>query len=171
MKKFNSKQQKWLKLIHIYFACLWVGGAVTVTLMHFFIIPKNGMELYGINLSMKFVDDFIIIPGATGSFITGIIYSIFTKWGWFKHNWITAKWIINIFGVIFGTICLGPWLNSLPPMAKAEGLNALLNPTYINNKFMLAVWGTFQAVTIVFAVYLSVLKPWNKRKTDSEVEN
>ncbi len=86
MKKLGSRGQKWLKSFHLSFACLWLGGAVSVTLMNFFMTAKNGMQLYGISLSMKFVDDFIIIPGAMGCLLTGLIYSLFTKWGWFKHN-------------------------------------------------------------------------------------
>ncbi len=160
----SVKGQRWLKGFHIFFACLWVGAAVTLTLMLFTVKARDGMQLFGINLSMKFIDDFIIIPGAVGSLLTALIYSIWTNWGWFKHNWITVKWIINIYGVIFGTFWLGPWLNSLVPIAKAEGLNALSNPHYLHNKTMLYWWGTFQALTIILAVFISVLKPWKKRK-------
>ena len=162
MNKLSSKAQRWLKSVHVFFACLWVGGAITITLMNFFINASDGMQLYGINLSMKFVDDFIIIPGAVGSLLTGLIYSLFTNWGWFKHNWIIVKWVINMTGVIFGTFWLGPWLNSLPPMAKDQGLQALTNKTYIYNQDMLYCWGTFQAATIIFALFISVLKPWKK---------
>ena len=55
------------------------------------------MQLYGINLSMKLIDDFVIIPGGVGSLLTGLLYSIFTNWGWFKHKWVTTKWAINFF--------------------------------------------------------------------------
>ncbi len=162
MKKLNGKQQKWLKLVHIYSAGLWLGGAIALNLMHFFMEATDGMELYGINLSMKFIDDFIVIPGASLTFITGLLYSIFTKWGWFKHHWITVKWIICLYGVVFGTFFLGPWLNSLPPMTKLEGLNVLSNSTYVHNKEMLCTWGTFQAVTVIIAFFFSVLRPWKK---------
>jgi len=121
------------------------------------------MELYGINISMKFIDDFIIIPGAIGCLITGHIYSIYTNWGWFKHRWITVKWIIAIGAIIYGTFCIGPWLNSLPPIAKMEGLNALTNQTYIHNKTMLYYYGTFQTLGLIFALFISILKPWKKK--------
>ena len=120
------------------------------------------MELYGINVSMKFIDDFVIIPGAVGCFITGMLYSIFTKWGWFKQRWITIKWAINIFGILSGTFFLGPWLNSLAPLSKAGGINVLTDPVYINNKHMLWYLGTFQVATLIFAVFISVIKPWKK---------
>ncbi len=57
MKQLTIKQQKWLKLIHLNFACLWVGGEVAITFMHFFLKASDGMQLYGITLSMKFVDE------------------------------------------------------------------------------------------------------------------
>jgi len=164
MKKFSAKGQKWLKCFHIFFASLWVGGAVAINIMNFILKATDGMQLYGINISMKLVDDWIIIPGALGSLITGILYAIFTNWGWFKHNWIIVKLVINIFGVIFGTFWLGPWLNLLPELAKSEGLSALSNEMYIHNLKMLYVWGPFQTCTIVFALFISVLKPWKKKK-------
>ena len=165
MKKFSAKGQKWLKCFHILFASLWVGGAIAITLMSFTMKATDGMQLYGIDLSKKFVDDFIIIPGGVGSFLTGLMYSIFTNWGWFKHKWITTKWAINLFGLIFGTFWLGPWLNGMPPISKMEGLAAQANPVYTHNMNMLYLWGTFQLATVLFALFISVLKPWKRRKT------
>jgi hypothetical protein len=162
MKKFGARGQRWLKTFHVFFACLWVGGAVALSSKQFFIHPSDGGELYGILSMLTYVDDYIIVPGAIGSLLTGFLYSLKTNWGWFKHRWVTVKWLINLFGVIFGTFWLGPWLNSLPPMAKTLGLQALTDPAYMRNKTMLLVFGTFQAATIVFAVFVSVLKPWKK---------
>jgi len=162
VKKLSARGQKWLKGFHVFFAGLWVGGAAALTLMNFCLRAGEGMELYGINLSLKFIDDFIIIPGALGSLLTALIYSLFTNWGWFKHHWITVKWVINLGGVIFGTFWLGPWLNSLAPLAKAKGLAALADPAYVQARSMLLSLGTLQACTIALAVFISVLKPWKR---------
>ena len=166
MKKLSAKGQKWLKGFHILFACMWVGAAVCLTMMNFFMHATDGMQLYGINVSQKFIDDLIIIPGAIGSLLTGLLYSRYTHWGWFKHNWVTVKWIINLYGVIFGTFWLGPWMNSLPPIAKAQGLGALADQTYTHNLTMLNWWVTLQAATLIFAVFISIFKPWKRKKAD-----
>ena len=163
MKKLSARGQKWLKSFHILFAGLWAGAAFCLTLKQFFIKPSDGMELYGITSTLKFIDDFVIIPGAVGSLLTALIYSIWTNWGWFKHKWITVKWCINLYGVIFGTFWLGPWLNSSVPIAKEKGLSSFTDPVFFHNRKMLMIWGTFQAVTIVFAFFLSVIKPWKKK--------
>ncbi|MCP4752999.1 MAG: hypothetical protein GY866_19095 [Proteobacteria bacterium] len=163
MKKLSGRGQKWLKCFHIVFACMWVGAAVCLVLMNGLIGASNGMELYGARLAVKFVDDFIIIPGAIGSLLTGLLYSLFTNWGWFKHRWIAVKWIINIYGVVFGTIWLGPWTNSLPLVALEKGLDALTDPVYIRTLALLNGWGGFQLATLLFAVFISVLKPWKQK--------
>ena len=164
MKKMTMKWQKILKCFHLFFASLWIGGGISLTIMNFLLKASDGMELFGMNMSMKMIDDLIIIPGAVGSLLTGILYSAFTNWGWFKHRWITIKWIINIFGVLFGTFFLGPWLNSLPLISIEKGINALADPLYSTNLEMLRLFGTFQVSTIVLALVLSVLKPFRDKK-------
>ena len=164
MKKFSAKQQRWLKCFHLFFVCLWVAGVVTITLMIFIMKANDGMELYGIDISKKLVDDFIIIPGAIGSFFTGLLYSIFTKWGWFKHRWVTVKWAITLFGMVFGTFFLGPWLNAMPPISMMKGLAALSDTAYMHSQQMLYLWTPFTLVLVLFALFISVLKPWKRRK-------
>jgi hypothetical protein len=51
----------------------------------------NGGMLNGIDVSMKFIDDFIITTSAFGVLLTGSIYALFTNWGFFKHKWIIGK--------------------------------------------------------------------------------
>ena len=164
MKKISGSGLKWLKAFHIFFAGLWLGGAIALTLKQFFINPNDGIELYGIASTLKFVDDFIIIPGGVGSLLSGLIYSIWTNFGWFRHNWIIVKWCINLFGLIFGTFFLGPWLNSLPPIALNQGLSALSDPVFTQNSHMLMIFGPFQAATKVLAIFISAIKPWKRKK-------
>lgn len=156
MAKFSPGGQKWLKGFHILCACMWLGAAICLTFMLFFMKATDDMELYGINVSMKFIDDFIIVPGAIGSLLTGLLYSIFTGWGWFKHKWITVKWSINIYGILFGTFLLGPWTNSLVPLSREKGLNALSDSIYTGNRAMILYWGSFQLATLIFAVFISI---------------
>lgn len=160
MRKLGAKGQKWLKCFHIFFACLWVGAAVCLVISHAGLTATDERMLFGIDITRKFIDDFVLIPGAMGCLVTGLLYSVLTKWGFFKHNWITAKWIINIGGVIFGTFWLGPWLNSCPPISRELGLKALSDPAYVHYVTMNKWFGAGQALTIIFAVFISVLKPW-----------
>ena len=74
------KGQKWLKGVHIFFACIWIGAGFCLILMQMGLKADDGGTLHGIDVAMKFIDDFIIIPGAFGSLITGLIYSFATAY-------------------------------------------------------------------------------------------
>lgn len=168
MKRLGSGAQKWVKGFHAVFACMWVGAAICLSVKQFFINPADGGELYGIIATMDFIDIYIIIPGAVGVLLTGIIYSTWTHWGWFKHNWIVIKWAICLYGVIFGTYPLGPWMSELAHISSKAGLEALSNPTFLHNRQMLLIFGTFQAATLIFAVFITALKPWKRRKSKNQ---
>lgn len=160
MPKLNPLPQKILKITHLLFACLWIGGATTLPIMRMGLHPNDGHLLHAFDLARKFVDDFIVVPGAIGCLLTGLIYSLFTGFGFFRLRWVTVKWVITLFGVVFGTFWLGPWLNSLPPMSLRLGMEALNDPAYQRAAAMNFTWGLFQLSTIVFATAISVLKPW-----------
>jgi len=132
--------------------------------MQFFIDPDNGGELYGIIATLDFIDLFILVPGAIGTFLTALVYSIWTNWGWFKHNWIIVKWIICIFGMIFGTFWLGPWISEMAQIAQEIGMEALTDPRYLSNRSKSLTFGTIQTGTVIFALFISTLKPWKKKK-------
>ncbi|NLC27952.1 MAG: hypothetical protein GX780_04170 [Campylobacteraceae bacterium] len=160
MKKLSATGQKWLKSLHIFFASVWVGSAVILIIVQLFSKPNDGGELYGIIGTLDFIDLFILVPGAIGTFFTALIYSIWTNWGWFKHKWITVKWAICIFGIVFGTFWLGPWITEMSLIAKGAGLEALSDSTYLNNRFHSLLFGSFQTATVIFALFISTHKPW-----------
>lgn len=106
MPKMNTSSQKVLKITPLFFVCLWVGGAITLALLKLGVHPDNGSALHGFDLTRTFIDDFIVIPGAVGCLLTGLVYSIFTGFGFFKLRWVAVKWVITIAGILFGTFWL-----------------------------------------------------------------
>ena len=49
-------------------------------------------------------------------------------------------------------------------IAKHQGLKALNDPQYMNNQQNSIIFGTIQATTIIFAVFISTLKSWKRKK-------
>lgn len=165
MPKFKAKGTKALKIIHFLFICLWVGGALSLLLLSFFHRPTGGDELYSKLSSMKLIDDFVIIPGAMGNLIVGLIYGWWTKWGFFKHRWITIKWILTVTQILFGTFFLGPWLNSCADIARTERLDALQNSLFQSHYSLNAFFGIIQATLLIVMIWISVQKPWRPSKS------
>ncbi len=158
-RQLGPREMRWLKLLHVAGAAVWVGCGVALVVSQLTLSAGDGRELFGKLAMLDRIDLGVLVPGAITCFLTGIVYSAWTPWGWFKHRWIAAKWAICLSGVVVGTYPLGPWLSGLARLAKDEGLAALEHPTYARLLWL----GTFQASTLVLAVVLTVFRPWRAR--------
>ena len=59
MKRLSPKGKQWLKGFHVFFASMWVGAAIVLTIKQYVINPESGGELYGITATMDFIDIFV----------------------------------------------------------------------------------------------------------------
>ena len=165
MPKLSAKGLKWLKGFHLVAVSCWIGGGVSLILLCFL---KNGVEdgniLYGINQSIHHVDiAVVVIPGALGCLITGLIYSSFSNWGFFKHGWMIFKWIVTVVAILFGTFFLGPWETTMMEISGNLGISSLSNPEYLYNQKMNLIFGATQILVLMVIVFISIFKPWKKR--------
>ena len=166
MPKLSAKGLKWLKGFHLIAVSCWIGGGVALILLYFL---KNGVAdgnvLYGINQSIHHVDiAVVVIPGAFGCLITGLIYSSFSNWGFFKHGWMIFKWIVTVAAILFGTFFLGPWETTMMEISGKLGISSLNNPAYLYNQKMNLILGATQILVLMITVFISIFKPWKKRK-------
>jgi uncharacterized membrane protein len=167
MPKLKAKGLKWLKGFHLIAVSCWIGGAVALLLLYFL---KDGVAdggvLYGINQSIHHVDmAVVVIPGAFGCLVTGLIYSSFSNWGFFKHTWLIFKWIVTVAAILFGTFFLGPWETNMMEISGKIGLSSLNDPAYLYNQKMNMIFGTVQVLILMTTVFISIFKPWKSKKS------
>lgn len=163
MKKLGPAPTRWLKTLHLFLVTMWVGGGLSIVLVYYLSSPSGGDELYATWAAMKIVDDFVIIPGAMGNLAAGLVYGMLTNWGFFRHRWLAVKWALTVSQILFGTFCLGPWLNGNTAIALTARADALLDPRFLHNRSMVAFWGVVQVAFLVAMVWISVFKPWRGR--------
>ena len=165
MLKLGKNGLKVLKIFHLLGVCFWLGGAVSLLVLNLKnpVAISEGM-LYGINTASHLIDLWVIAVGALGCIITGLIYGVFTTWGFFKHKWIIAKWLLIIIAFITISIFLAPSIESMLNLSKESGTNALRNNDYLAVKATHLYWSVFQVILYSVMVIISVIKPWGKRK-------
>ena len=165
MYRLGVKGRKWLLSVHIFFSCMWAGAGICLIGLAVSILGGiSPQAVPGINVAMKIIDDFIIIPAAFGALLSGLIFSLWTHWGFFKHYWVIIKWIGNFGGILFGTFWLGPWVNGMVSIAMTEGAGVYTNAAYLCMLKSNVIGGGIQVSSLVFLIFVSVMKPWAKRK-------
>lgn len=164
MKKLGAKGQRNLKVFHLVTACMWLGGSLGLNLMAILLGPADdGKVQLGYDLARIFVDDFLIVPGAIGCLLTGLFICWLTPWGFFKHRWVTVKWILTLACILFGTFVQGPMVHMQADISANLGLAALSDPTYASNHEKNIIFGLIMFASIAFMLAISTLKPWKKK--------
>ena len=165
MKKMSVSQQKLLKAIHLIFAGIWFSSVILIILLP--LVSKKlttGDELYMYNVIYHYIDMYVLTPACIATLLTGLIYSIFTKWGFIKHGWIIYKWVVTLLLAIIGTFYLGPMVAKILDIADVKRL-AALQDQYYQQGGVIGIWaGVISSSLLIIAVFLSVYKPWKNLK-------
>ena len=58
---------------------------------------QDAQTVRGAYLAMELTARFVIVPVSFASLLTGLVQSLGTEWGLFRHYWVIFKLLINIF--------------------------------------------------------------------------
>lgn len=164
-KKISQNQKNWWLIFHLLFTAMWIGGGFTqLVLILIVYFTTNGEFLYSAHSFMHIFDLALIIPGALGVVITGIVLSIRTHWGLTKYYWIISKEVIAFVLILSGGV-LNIWVQDAIQITVLERLDSLHNPSYLHDRLMLLVFGACQLILLLAVIFISVRKPWGKRNS------
>ena len=74
MKKLSIKGMKALKVIHLVCAIAWFGSAISMNLLRHLVVVKDAAGMYWVAEILEAIDMKILVPGAIGCLLTGIVY-------------------------------------------------------------------------------------------------
>lgn len=157
MKKLSDKAYKVIKIIHILSASIWTGAGLVVLFLLSFVLEKSNVR--GILPAIHYVDLLIIIPANLLTLLSGLVFSKFTGWGFFRHRWIILKYVINLAPVVLGGIIFAPSIQNMLSIVETIGEDAVSDPAFISQKIRLMGSFILILVLLITAVCLTVFKP------------
>ena len=160
-----------LRILHLIAVSCWLGSVLCVfILIH--LAPQSGTneELFSMLRASVIINQYILVPlGAFGTLFTGLAYSLCTHRGFFRYGWITCKWLITMGMILFGTICLGPWVGQELDEVYQYGLSAYQMPDiaalHVRRELSCAVY----AALFLFSFALSVFRPGERNHVSRAV--
>lgn len=161
--KLSPKGMKALKVIHLVCAVAWFGSAISMNLLRHLVSVNDPAGMYWMAEILEAIDMDILVPGAVGCLLTGIVYGAFTNWGFFKHRWITVKWVLTIFMITLGTFWMGPLVKSNVLIGKELMEGAGNASQYWQNVTSNEYMGLLQTFLLLVVFIISVYKPWKKK--------
>lgn len=141
--------------VHVVVSVGWVGAVLAYVPLDVTVATsQDAQTLRAAYIGMGLVADWAILPLAYASLVTGLIMSLGTKWGLFRHYWVLISLVLTVLALVVLLIearVIGYYAGvAADPATSDDGLRSL------GNTLFHSVGGT--AVLLVVLV-LNVYKP------------
>jgi hypothetical protein len=169
MAQLTGKAKLWLVSGHVVIAAVWFGTALTMVAIalyarHLYSIPSvSGDSLYTLQAILAYLNDYLLMPAATLSILSGTALCALTVWGFFKHYWVIAKWVVTVTTVTAISGWVGPWVYAATAIAETDRLQALENPLFRFDQQAAMIGGGLEVLALLGLILMSFLKPWGRR--------
>jgi hypothetical protein len=152
----TPRLRKFALTAHVTSSVGWLGAvAVFLVLSIAGLTSRNAQTVRAAYLATELITWFVIVPLSLASLITGIVQSLGTAWGLFRHYWVMVKLLLTI----LATIIL---LLHTQPISYLAGVaaEATLSNTYLRGlRIQLVADAGAALLVLLVATMLSVYKP------------
>jgi hypothetical protein len=97
----KPRLRKFVFTAHVTITLGWLGAVVVfLALSVIGLTSQDAQTVRGAYLVMEPAARFVLVPLAFASLLTGIVQSLGTEWGLFRHYWVLFKLLITVFATI-----------------------------------------------------------------------
>jgi len=155
----RPRLRKFALTAHITFSVGWLGSVASFFALAIAgLTSQDAQTVRGVYLAMVLTGWYVIVPLCIASLLTGLIMSLGSVWGLFRHYWVSMKFLITIVStlILFG---FTKTLNYLGDQARDETLSIdnLQNPSPV-------LHAGLALLALLATTTLSVYKPWGKTR-------
>lgn len=164
MKKLGPQSAKVVLVLHFCCLALWLGGVLSCLPLLFQADINQYDSVYTTYIHMREIAWNVIGWGGIGSFITGVVLAVFTKWGLFRHKWVMTKFFLVIVLILFGMFFNEHRILANIELLESNGTGALLSQAFLSNHVTLKAGMIGVAAGFVSLITIAVYKPWMKKR-------
>ena len=143
--------------VHIVLSVGWLGAIVPYLALAIAGLSSRDVQLArAAYLSMELIGWFVIVPLSVGALLSGVIQSLGTPWGLFRHWWIVAKLLLTI----IATVVLLAHMQAVSRMSRIAAEAAWSVADFHALRIQLVVHAAGGLMVLLTVTALSVFKPW-----------
>ena len=153
----TPRLRKFVLTAHVTSSVGWLGAVVGFLALSVAGLASEDEQLVrAAFLTMELTGWFVLVPFALASLLTGLVQSLGTTWGLFRHYWVLFKLLINVFATIVLLLYMQS-LSSLSDVAvemtlSSDDLRMLQSPSPV-------IHSAAALLLLLVATVLAVYKP------------
>ena len=153
--------RKWALTAHITFSVGWVGAVAGFLALSIAGVTSQNFEVVrAAYVGMNLMGWFIIVPCSLAALLSGIIQSLGTEWGLFRHYWLLLKFILTLLATLL--LLLHQFTAVAGAARRASGTAPGALPDVGRFGIQLVGDAGLGLLVLLVITTLSVLKPWGR---------
>lgn len=151
--------RKLVLTVHVACSVGWLGAVAAFLALALSGLTTTREEtMRGAYLAMETLGWYVLVPSSLASLGTGVVQSLGTTWGLFRHYWVFIKLLLTVFATLVLLVHMQPV--GVVARAAAELAGASLSsPDLVRLRIQLAADAAAALVVLLVATTLSVYKP------------
>ena len=163
----KPRTRKLVLTAHVASSVGWLGAVVTfLALALAGLTSESGDTVRAVYLAMESIGWFVLVPLSFASLLTGLVQSLGSAWGLFRHYWVVFKLLINV----AASVVLLLYMETLDHFARVAAVasttpdvpDALRSPSPL-------IHAALALLLLLVATVLAVYKPrgvtpWGQRR-------
>lgn len=152
----SSSARRLMLAIHVAVSVGWIGAlAAFVVLAVVGQLAQDANIRQSAYLAMDIINRFVIVPAALISVLTGIVQSLGTSWGLFRHYWVLFKLAI----IVTATAVLLMKTAQISYVAEVAAQTALAASDLTELRLSILVHSVGGSAVLLWAMLLGIYKP------------
>src|SRR5918999_2105907 len=153
----TPRLRKFALTAHIAFSVGWLGAVVAYLALAIAGLTSHDAQMVrAAYLSIELIGWFVIVPFSLAALLTGLVQSLGTQWGLFRHYWILVKFLLTS----AGTLVLLLHMPAVSRMAELAAEATFSGADFRALGIQLVVHAAGGLLVLLAATTLSVYKPW-----------
>jgi hypothetical protein len=153
----TPRVQKAAFLAHVAFSVGWMGAVAAYLALAGSGLRRTDAEVArSAYLSMELIGWTVIVPLSLATLLSGLVQSLGTEWGLFRHYWVTVKFLV----AAVGSVILLTHMRAVGEMAGFARAMTLSAAEHGDLRISLVVHAVGGLLLLLAATALSIYKPW-----------
>lgn len=142
--------------LHVIASVGWLGAVVAfLALALVGMTSDDASRVRAVYVATGILASTVIVPLSLASLATGLVQSLGSKWGLFRHYWIVVKLVINVFSSIFLQVHMQP----IAHLADIAAAGDVTRAEHGGLQLQLLAAAVAAALALLVATALAVAKP------------
>jgi hypothetical protein len=147
---------------HVTFSVGWLGAVVAyLALAVAGLTSEDAQVTRAVYPAMELLGWFVVVPFSLAALLTGLVQSLGSVWGLFRHYWVVAKFALTLGAIVVLLVRAEGFFGSLGMLGSRAG-TALASSEGGMLPTQLVVHAGVGLMVLLTTTALSVYKPWGK---------